>query len=798
MADSHQTREDRRSAREARRLGRGVLAGAILLVIAWLAIGAIGGQSIGKLSSLQKNDNASFLPADAESTRVAEAQAAFAQNKALPMIVVAERDGALAPADLARAQAFAASLPGRSLALEHPATIADYLTTPTVAAVPSKDGNAFLVVLSLDTDKVSQADGKTTPLAQIAATMRSAVTDELRSQGYTAYVTGPGGFIADLVKAFGGIDGILLIVALGVVLVILLFVYRSPVLPFAVLLTAVFGLSAAGFVVYRVAEAGHITVSGQSQGILSILVVGATTDYALLLVARYKEELHDQESTWGALKVAWRATLEPIAASAATVILGLLALTLAELKGTSGLGPVAALGILGALLAALTFLPALLVLGRRWIFWPSIPRVDHVHRADALNRRRGWGFIARVVGRRPRATWVVTGLLLLAAASQLPTLKADGIAQSDLFLTKVDAVTGQEVLARHFDAGSGSPMVVLAPQAQAQQVVQRLSTEAGVTSASLVPATTGPPPGATPAPPGATPAPPGATPAPPGATPAPPGATPVRPGATPTAPGATPAPPGAPPAQPKVVDGRVLVQATLTDAADSPAAADTVRRVRADLKALSPDVLIGGQTAQALDVRTSADRDITVVIPAITAVVFLVLVVLLRSLVAPLLIVLANILSFGATMGISAVFFNHVFKFPGGDPTTVLYGFVFLVALGVDYSIFLMTRAREEVGRLGPRKGVLTALAVTGGVITSAGVVLASTFGALAILPLLFLAQIAFIVAAGVLLDTFVVRSLLVPAAAVDLGRWTWWPGALSRPQAVTPAAGSSAAREPR
>lgn len=759
------TRAERRRQRAARRVGRQVLAGAILLVVAWLAIGAVGGQSIGKLSALQKNDNASFLPADAESTRVADAQAAFAQDQSLPLIIVAERDQRLAPADLATAQAFADSLPGRALALNRPATIGDFLigsstagpktagpgtAGPKIPVVPSKDGTAFLIVLPLNTEKVSVAEGGTTPLAQIATTTKQAVKDELRPKGYTAYVTGPGGFIADLVTAFGGIDGILLVVALGVVLLILLVVYRSPVLPFAVLATAVFGLSAAGFVVYRVAAAGHLTVSGQSQGILSILVVGASTDYALLLVARYKEELHDRESTWAALRIAWRATLPPIAASAATVILGLLALTFAQLKGTSGLGPVAALGILGALLAALTFLPAVLLLGRRWIFWPAVPRVDHVHRADAVDRRRGWGYVARVVGRRPRLTWVVTVLVLLGAASQLTTLKAEGIAQADLFLTKVDSVTGQEVLARHFDAGSGSPMLVLAPGDQAQRVVQRLQTEGGVTAVTFV-----------------------------GAPPAVGG--PQSTGATSGAPGGptTPGPGGAP--APKVVDGRVLIQATLAAAADSPAAAETVRRVRADLKAIDRDVLVGGQTAQTLDVRTSADRDIEVVIPAITGIVFLVLVVLLRSLVAPLFLVAANVLSFAATMGFSAFAFNHLFRFPGGDPTTVLYGFVFLVALGVDYSIFLMTRAREEVTTLGPRKGVLTALAVTGGVITSAGIVLASTFGALAILPLLFLAQIAFIVAFGVLLDTLVVRSLLVPALAVDLGRWTWWPGAASR-----------------
>ena len=725
------------------RIGRRVVLGAVVVLLAWLAIGGVGGQSIGQLSSLQKNDNASFLPPDAESTKVDEAAKAFSDQGTLPLIIVAERGGALTPADLAAAQVFAGKLPALPLDLGGTAaTVGDYLVAPQVAAVPSRDGKAFLVVLPLSTTRTAQKVGDVTPLTVITTAVKAAVEADLQKAGYTAYVTGPAGFIGDLVSAFAGIDGILLLVALGVVLVILLVVYRSPVLPFAVLLTAGFGLSAAGFVIYKLADAGHITVTGQSQGILSILVVGAATDYSLLLVARYKEELHNQESTWVALRTAWRATVEPISASAATVVLGLLSLTLADLKGTSGLGPVGALGILGALLSALTLLPALLVLGRRWIFWPAIPHVDHAHRSDSLDAGRGWGRVARSVGRRPRATWVITALVLLAAASFLPTLKADGISQSDTFLTKVDAVKGQEVLARHFDAGSGSPVLVIAPQAAANAVLTALRTEQGVSNPYA--------------------------------------------GAAPGAPA-------------KVVGGRVLVQATLADAADSPAAVDTVRRVRADLAKVGPDVLVGGETAQTLDVRTAAARDLRVVIPTIIAVVFVVLMLLLRSLVAPVLLVLANILSFGATMGISALVFNHVFHFPGGDPTTVLYGFVFLVALGVDYSIFLMTRAREETATSGPARGVLTALAVTGGVITSAGIVLAATFGALAVLPLLFLAEIAFIVAFGVLLDTLVVRSLLVPALAVDLGRWTWWPGRVGRGDAGTgdaDAAGDAGAGE--
>ena len=467
-----------------------------------------------------------------------------------------------------------------------------------------------------------------------------------------------------------------------------------------------------------------IGLSGQSQGILSILVVGAATDYALLLVSRYKEELHDHDSTWVAMKRAWRGAVEPIVASGATVILGLLCLLLSDLGNTSGLGPVGAIGIAGALVSALTFLPAVLLLFGRSIFWPAIPRLDHVHAQDKIGTRGLWGRVASMVGEHPRRTWVLTLAGLLAAAAFLPTLKAEGITQSQIFLNEVESVTGQEVLAKHFPAGSGSPVQVVAPEAKASEVVGVLSREEGVNDpyAGLAP--------------------------------------------------------GAPP---KVVDGTVVVQATLTAAADSPEADDVVRRLRADLDAVGDEVLVGGQTAMNLDVRDASNRDLRVVIPAILMVIFVVLALLLRSLVAPLLLVAANVVSFAATMGVAALAFNHVFDFPGSDPSTPLYGFVFLVALGIDYSIFLMTRVREETTRIGTRRGILVGLAVTGGVITSAGVVLASTFSALAILPLLFLAQIAFIVAFGVLLDTLVVRSLLVPALAYDIGPRIWWPSRLSR-----------------
>ena len=699
--------------------------GALVMVLLWFGIGAIGGPLVGRLSEVQKNDNASFLPASAESTEVMNEVAKFTESESLPFIIVMEADGAVTPEQQKAAADYVAALPSLALpGLGEGETLGDYLTEVPRAAIPSQDGEALLLVVPVDSAKATEPVEETTALFEAAEALRASAEDVLAPPGLTTYVTGPGGITADLVTAFSGIDGILLMVALGVVFVILLIVYRSPILPFAVLITAVFGLALAALVVFPLARDEVISLSGQSQGILSILVVGAATDYALLLVSRYKEELHDHENTWTAMKRAWRGAVEPIVASAATVILGLLCLLLSDLGNTSGLGPVGAIGIAGALIAALTFLPGVLLLFGRSIFWPAVPRVDHVHSEDKIGTRGVWGRVASTVGGHPRRTWVLTLAALLAAAAFVPTFKAEGITQSEVFLNETESVTGQEVLAKHFPAGSGSPVQVLTPESKTPQVIDVLSREDGVNDpyAGLAP--------------------------------------------------------GAPP---KVVDGNVIVQATLTAPADSPEADDVVRRLRADLDVVGEDVLVGGQTAMNLDVRDASNRDVRVIIPAILIVIFLVLALLLRSLVAPLLLVAANVISFAATMGIAALVFNHVFDFPGADPSTPLYGFVFLVALGIDYSIFLMTRVREEAAKVGTRRGILIGLAVTGGVITSAGIVLAATFSALAILPLLFLAQIAFIVAFGVLLDTLVVRSLLVPALAYDIGPKVWWPSRLSR-----------------
>ena len=722
---------ERSTSRGRTRVIRLLVVVAVLLV--WFGLAGVGGPLVGRLSEVQKNDNASFLPKSAESTEVGRLAAKFSSTDALPYFVVIERATGLRPSDSGAAKDFIAGIP--SLPFEVKGySLGPYLAQPPTTAVPSQDGKALLVPVLLDGKKAAQTIGTSSPLFEGAKALRASAAKTLTPQGLVVYITGPGGVLADFVTAFGGTDGILLFVALGVVFLILLVVYRSPILPVTVLMTAIFGLAVAAMVIYPLAKNGTLGLNGQSQGILSILVVGASTDYSLLLVSRYREELHDHPSKWVAMVVAWRAAVEPIAASAATVILGLLCLLLSQLGNTRGLGPIGALGITGALVASLTFLPAVLLLFGRRIFWPIIPRVDHVHAEDSVGRRGIWGHVAGVVGRHPRRTWVLTLAALLTCAAFAPTLKAEGITQSQLFLNKVESVTGQEVLARHFPAGSGSPVQIIAPRAKADQALSEVRSVDGVASAFL--------------------------------------------GLTPRVPA-------------KVVDGNVVVQATLTAAADSPAAEVVVERLRGDLDRVGPDVLVGGSTAINLDVRHASQRDLRVIIPAILAVVFVVLMLLLRSFVAPVILVVANVISFAATVGVAAVVFNHVFRFPGSDPSTPLYAFVFLVALGIDYSIFLMTRVREEAAERGTRPGILVGLAVTGGVITSAGAVLASTFSALSVIPIVFLVQIAFIVAFGVLLDTLVVRSLLVPAFAHDVVGHIWWPSKLGRQ--IPPLAGDPA-----
>ncbi len=716
-----------------------------VLVLVWLAIGAVGGPYQGKLAEVQRNDLSSFLPENAESTKVVELQQAFQARQTFPAFLLLESEQELTPQQLEAFRQFATAAPGLEVPVkDNPSVrIGDYLVPGPVAVVPAQDRKAALAILNFDADQAfgTLQDG-TNPVQKAVETLREKDA-ALATDGASVYVAGPAGGIADQVKAFEGIDGTLLGVSLIAVLIILLVVYRSPVLPIFVLTTSLLALGLASVAVYVLADNDVIRLNGQSQGILFVLVIGAATDYALLLVARYREELRRHDDRYEAMGLAWRRTLEPVAASAGTVILGLLCLLLSDLQSTKGLGPVGAIGIACALLAAMSFLPALLVVfGRtspgshgRWVFWPGIPRYG----SRGPETQGVWARVARLVGDHPRRVAIGSGVALLALAAFLPTLKASGISQSDIFLTRVESVTGGEALARHFPGGSGTPTIVIGPADRAQALADVVSRDPGVQS--VVPLTDGPP----------------------------------QPGA-----------------QPKVADGRIQLQATLKDQSDSPAAEETVTRLRTSLDAVSTEAVVGGGTATSLDIREIGTADRNRVIPVILLVIFVVLALLLRALAAPVVLIVGNVLSFAATLGAAAIVFNYVFDFPGSDPTVTLFGFVFLVALGIDYSIFLMTRVREESQRRGTRPGILHGLAVTGGVITSAGIVLAATFSALGVLPILFLRQIAFIVAFGVLLDTLVVRSLFVPAVSYLLGSRTWAPSRLARaeePQAPEPEA---------
>ncbi|WP_426592281.1 MMPL family transporter [Cellulomonas sp. McL0617] len=733
---------------------RSVLVGVALVV--WLGIGSAGGVAQGKLSQVQTNDAAAFLPSSAESTRAAEESKAFVDTPTLPALVVVQpADGSdVSPEQLSAVQEWAAGIPDQPLPVGDEGAWSDYLVG-TPAVVPSQDGQALLVAFSLDADKAETllADDEGVTDSFVLA-LRASLDDSLGATatsagdlGVQAWVTGPAGFVADLVTAFGGIDGVLLLVALGAVLLILVLVYRSPFLPFVVIFTAVFALSLAGLVVYNLAKNGTLVLNGQAQGILSILVVGASVDYALLLVARYREELGRVEHPATAMRRALRACVEPIAASAGTVIAGVLCLLLSDLGSVRSLGPVAAIGIASALLGALTLLPAILLIGgrrSRFLFWPRAPHphapveheVDHAHldpvaEPDPAEGHGRWSRLARFVGRHARPVWIITALALSVGAAFLPTFKASGTSQVDVFLTNVDAVAGEEVLVEHFPAGAVQPVIVIADEADVAAVTSAAQAVDGVSSVASY----------------------------------------------------TGAPSGAPAsdAPPIVVDGRVRLDVTTEASSDSQAAVAVVEDLRPAVHAASETAVVGGAAAETLDTQISGERDLKTIVPVVLLVIGLILMLLLRSVVAAALLLVANVLSFAASLGVAALVFNHVLGFPGADPVVPLYAFVFLVALGVDYSIFLMTRVREEAVRVGTGVGVVRALTVTGGVITSAGVVLATTFAALGVIPLLFLAQIAFIVAFGVLLDTLVVRSLLVPALVHDLDRRTWWPSALSR-----------------
>ncbi|MGN6198777.1 MMPL family transporter [Humibacter sp.] len=697
-----------------------------VLIVVWLALAGVGGPYFGRVSEVSSNDQSSYLPASADATKVADLQSKFSGTSAVPAIVVYQRSSGLTKDDLA------SILDDSKKIADLPGVHGD--VSPPVS---SKDGKAAEVFVPFVDDSNLDAH---------VAGLRTHL-DSSTPNGVNSYITGPAGFTADLVAAFGGIDGILLAVALAAVFVILVIVYRSPLLPVLVLATSMFALCVALLVVWWLAKWGVVQLNGQVQGILFILVIGAATDYSLLYVSRYREALRDEGSRWRATWTAIRGAFGPIVASAGTVIVGLLCLLFSDLNSNKALGPVAAIGIVFAFLAAMTLLPSLLLAFGRAAFWPVRPKLGSEHPQVVGPHAHGlWARVAGWIRRAPRVIWIVCTIALLAGATGLLQLKAQGVPQSDLILGHSDARDGQNVLADHFAGGSGSPAMVVGPESQLQSMADLLLDHSGVSSVTVV------------------------------AKDSSSGTAPV------TKNGIQPlGPPGTPTPAPTVVDGDVMLQATLTHPADSDAAESAVRSLRADLTRLHDGILVGGVTAVAIDSNDASIHDRNTIIPIVLVVILLILMLLLRAILAPVLLVLSVMVSFAASLGVSAYVFDGIFHFPGADPAVPLYGFVFLVALGIDYNIFLMTRVREESQLHGTREGILRGLAVTGGVITSAGLVLASTFAALGVIPILFLAQIAFIVAFGVLVDTLIVRSLLVPAVSYDIGRAIWWPSKLWR-----------------
>ncbi len=677
----------------------------LALLIVWLGVGGMLGPYAGKLGEVATNDQASFLPQSAESTQVLDQRKAFDQQETLPAIVVWTADGErITGAQTEAATRAVAGLAGNPGVVGAPSP-----------AFPSEDGKALQSVVQVEPDLGDK-------LADVVDEVREAAGTV---DGTTAEVAGPAASQVDLSDAFSGIDGLLLGVALAAVLLILLLVYRSVLLPLVIILGSVFALGLACAVVYVLADHDVVRVDGQVQGILSILVIGAATDYALLLAARFREELAVRGDRFAAAHAAVRRSFGAITASAATVALGLLTLLVSDLTNNRALGPVGAIGIVCSVLSALTFLPAALALLGRSAYWPAKPKASDA----TVEGHSVWRRVAATVDRKPRRVWAVTALILAVFAAFSPSLSAKGTPLDEIFVNDAPSVAAQKTLGEHFPGGSGNPAVILANADRLEEVTAAANETEGVASAAPVSAS-------------------------------------GRPGG----------------GEPLVVDGRVRVDATLEAAADSDAAKRAVERLRDNVHDISgADALVGGYTAQQVDTQQTASDDRTLIVPIVLVVILLILVLLLRSVLVPVLLVATVALNFLATLGVSALVFEHLFGFSGTDASVPLYGFVFLVALGVDYNIFLMSRVREEALTHGTRQGVLRGLTTTGGVITSAGVVLAATFAALMVIPLAFLVQIAFIVAFGVLLDTLVVRSLLVPALVIDIGPKAWWPGSLSR-----------------
>ncbi|MBA2349893.1 MAG: MMPL family transporter [Solirubrobacterales bacterium] len=702
-----------------------------VVFFAWiLAVVLMLGTNLpGKYADAEKNESTSFLPGDAESTRALEVTTALQDGERAPTVIVYSRDGGLRPADEQTIKADIAKLNAANRE-ERYANASDF-GNPAGGARPfqlSKDGSTALIANSL------RATGEAENILDPIDTYRNLVSGE--RDGLKAQVGGPGGISADAIKVFENINGTLILAAVLLVFVLLILIYRSPIFWFFPLLAVGISELTSQSFGYGLTELG-VTVNGQSSSIASILVLGAGTDYALLLVSRYREELRLHQDKHEAMANALRAAGPAILASGLTVAITLMSLTFAKVNGTAGLGPTGAAGILVALIAMLTLLPAMLTIVGRRRFWPFVPYgpegpthtsaarspLIRIERRYSLGRGAAdethgfWRRVGERVRARPRPVWIGTVAVLGIFCLGLLNF-SDGLTQGNSFRDGVESVDAQETIAEAFPAGQSAPTdVIVKDPAKVEAVATAVGKVPGV--ASVTP-------------------------------------TPSR------------GPQG------------VLLAAFLDDDPFSTDAFALVPEIRAAARSADPGALVGGSTAVEADLREASADDTRLLVPVATVIVFVILLLLLRAVLLSVLLIATVVLSFAASLGVAAVVYDVVFGFPGSDPSLPLFAFIFLVALGVDYNIFLMARVREEVVRHGTRPGMLRGLAVTGGVITSAGIVLAGTFSVLGVLPLVFLTEIGFVIAFGVLLDTFVVRSILVPALVFDLGPKVWWPSKLA------------------
>jgi RND superfamily putative drug exporter len=734
-----------------------------LVFALWFVVifAAFGAGLPEKFTEAENNEATSYLPGDAESTKALAKTEALQKGEIAPTVVVFRRESGLTPADFRTIeedvgkmtetrypgvipdgetaasggkQAGSENKPAADVdqpaasgptcggpTTEVPGQPADY--APFVGPICSKDGKAAIVTSYIN------AEGEAELITEPVQDWRDQVSGE--RDGLEVKITGGGGFSTDAIEVFESINGTLLLAAVGLVIFLLICIYRSPIFLFIPLIAVMFAEFLSRSIGYGVSELG-VTINGQSSSIMSVLVLGAGTDYALLLVARYREELHHTENKHEAMRTALTSAGPAIFASALTVIAALLCLTLAKVNGTAGLGPIAAIGIACAALSMLTLLPALLTIFGRRAFWPFIPRYEPNaagETEDPYQHHSFWARVGKRVAAGPQRVAVGAIAVLLVCCAGFAFFSTE-LTSEDSYRTEVESVEGQELIDQSFPSGTTALTDVIVPEPADVPAVKKAVEGVEGVEAVAGPVASGP-------------------------------------------------------------EG-TLVQATLEPNPYSTEAFDLVEPMREAATDAAPGALVGGPSAVEFDVREAAAWDSIVIPPLILLVVFLILMALLRSVMAPLVLIGTVILSFLAALGVGYFVFDVIFGFPGSDPSLPLFAFVFLVALGVDYNIFLVARAREETEKHGTKQGMLRALAVTGGVVTSAGIVLAGTFSVLAVLPLVFLTEIGFVVAFGVLLDTFLVRSVLVPALAISIGDKFWWPSSLSHPKSNSASAEST------